>query len=316
MSQQPAGWYDDPSNPDMLRYWDGVTWSSHTAPRRSPTASSSSGGPDYQGQRASAPSVPQQPSQSPPPMPQGSGWQDGPSQPQQGWQGQQAPYGQQGQVGGQVGGQVDGQGQYGQAPQYPGAPGAPGAQNWMHSIKTTADGVPLASWGRRLGAWLIDGVILVILTYIGARLFVPGYLDTISAFFDAAGAQNEAAMNALMTPLTSEAAKAGLLSWVITAIYCIAFWTTTAQTPGKMAVGISVRRADRPGPLDLLTSVRRRLLSIVQILPVVGGIYFLVFLVDYLWPLWDDKRQSLHDKVAQTQVVMGKQPKAGAGPHA
>ncbi len=291
MSQQPAGWYDDPSNPDMLRYWDGVTWSSHTAPRKSPTASSSSGGPDYQGQRPSAPTAPRQPSQAPPPMPAGSGWQDQSQQPQQGWQGQQV--------------------QQGQQPQYP---GAPGAANWMHSIKVTSDGVPLASWGRRLGAWLIDGVILVILTYIGARVFVPSYLDTVQQFLDAAGAQDQAAMNAMVSQLTSESAKAGLLSWVITAVYCIAFWTTTAQTPGKMAVGISVRRAGQPGPLDLLTSVRRRLISIVQILPVVGGIYFLIFLIDYLWPLWDDKRQSLHDKVAQTQVVMGKQPKAGAGP--
>ncbi|OFE17987.1 hypothetical protein BA895_12605 [Humibacillus sp. DSM 29435] len=295
MSQQPAGWYDDPSNPDMLRYWDGVTWSSHTAPRKSPTASSSSGGPDYQGQRPSAASAPRQPSQAPPPpMPQGSGWQDQSQPPQQGWQGQQVQ-----------------QGQFGQEPQYP---GAPGAANWMHSIKVTSDGVPLASWGRRLGAWLIDGVILVILTYIGARVFVPSYLDTVQQFVDAAGNQDQAAMNALVSQLTSESAKAGLLSWVITAVYCIAFWTTTAQTPGKMAVGISVRRAGQPGPLDLLTSVRRRLISIVQILPVVGGIYFLIFLIDYLWPLWDDKRQSLHDKVAQTQVVMGKQPKAGAGP--
>ncbi|MEO6996960.1 MAG: RDD family protein [Terracoccus sp.] len=296
MSQQPAGWYDDPSNPDMLRYWDGVTWSDHTAPRKSPTASSSSGGPDYQGQRPTAPSAQRQPSQ--PPMPQGSGWQD---QAQQGQQGQQGQLGQ--------------QGQFGQAPQYPGAPGSPGSQgaaNWMHSIKTTSDGVPLASWGRRLGAWVIDGVILVILTYVGARVFVPGYIDTVQQFVDAAGAQDQPSMNALVSQLTSESAKAGLVSWVITAVYCIAFWTTTAQTPGKMAVGISVRRADQPGPLDLLTSVRRRLISIVQILPVVGGIYFLIFLIDYLWPLWDDKRQALHDKVAQTQVVMGKQPRAGS----
>ena len=32
-------------------------------------------------------------------------------------------------------------------------------------------------------------------------------------------------------------------------------------------------------------------------------------LIDYLWPLWDDKRQALHDKVAKTQVVEGKQPR-------
>jgi uncharacterized RDD family membrane protein YckC len=27
------------------------------------------------------------------------------------------------------------------------------------------------------------------------------------------------------------------------------------------------------------------------------------FLVDFLWPLWDTKRQSLHDKAARTVVV-------------
>jgi uncharacterized RDD family membrane protein YckC len=26
-------------------------------------------------------------------------------------------------------------------------------------------------------------------------------------------------------------------------------------------------------------------------------------LLDYLWPLWDDKKQALHDKVAKTNVV-------------
>ena len=38
---QPAGWYDDPQNPDNLRYWDGVTWTQHTTTRVSPTASQS-----------------------------------------------------------------------------------------------------------------------------------------------------------------------------------------------------------------------------------------------------------------------------------
>jgi uncharacterized RDD family membrane protein YckC len=76
-----------------------------------------------------------------------------------------------------------------------------------------------------------------------------------------------------------------------------------------MAVGISVRRSDRPGPLDIVSALRRRLISVLQIVPLVSGLYFIVFLLDYLWPLWDDKRQALHDKVGATQVVMGKQPR-------
>lgn len=28
----PAGWYPDPTNPEQQRYWDGSTWTEHTAP--------------------------------------------------------------------------------------------------------------------------------------------------------------------------------------------------------------------------------------------------------------------------------------------
>ncbi|RPA65959.1 DUF2510 domain-containing protein [Gordonia oryzae] len=29
----PAGWYPDPVNPALQRYWDGVRWTEHAAPR-------------------------------------------------------------------------------------------------------------------------------------------------------------------------------------------------------------------------------------------------------------------------------------------
>ena len=35
----------------------------------------------------------------------------------------------------------------------------------------------------------------------------------------------------------------------------------------------------------------------------------LAYLLDVLWPLWDDKRQAIHDKVAATNVVLGPQPR-------
>jgi len=30
-------------------------------------------------------------------------------------------------------------------------------------------------------------------------------------------------------------------------------------------------------------------------------------LIDGVWPLWDSKRQALHDKIADTNVVLGRQ---------
>jgi uncharacterized RDD family membrane protein YckC len=41
---QPAGWYDDPQEPDLLRYWDGTQWTMHTSPRHRPQAAQGEGG--------------------------------------------------------------------------------------------------------------------------------------------------------------------------------------------------------------------------------------------------------------------------------
>ena len=272
MSQQPSGWYDDPSNPDMLRYWDGVTWTNHTAPKKSPTASQSTIGLPQQGQ------VPPRAGQGVPtpttPMPQGSGWQT--QDPQQYQQ------------------------QYQQAPQYPGAP-----QNaqWMYNIKTTVDGVPLTSWGKRFAAWLIDGVILAVIGIPIAWAVTPNLSSTLSNVFDAASAGDQTEVTRLQSDLIGPTFQFGIVLWLITTAYCLVFWTTLAQTPGKMALGISVRRADAPGPLSIGTSLLRRLV------PLAGQFISILTLIDYLWPLWDDKRQALHDKVASTQVVEGKQPR-------
>ncbi len=36
---------------------------------------------------------------------------------------------------------------------------------------------------------------------------------------------------------------------------------------------------------------------------IVFGIFVIPALLDYLWPLWDEKKQSLHDKVVGSVVV-------------
>ena len=39
------------------------------------------------------------------------------------------------------------------------------------------------------------------------------------------------------------------------------------------------------------------------LVPFVGSVTGLYLLLDYLWPLWDDKKQAIHDKFAKTNVV-------------
>jgi uncharacterized RDD family membrane protein YckC len=49
-------------------------------------------------------------------------------------------------------------------------------------------------------------------------------------------------------------------------------------------------------------------LSLLGSIPLVGGLFGLLGMLNDLWPLWDDKKQTLHDKVAATNVVVGPQP--------
>jgi hypothetical protein len=42
---------------------------------------------------------------------------------------------------------------------------------------------------------------------------------------------------------------------------------------------------------------------VVSLVPLVGLLGSVYSLLDDLWPLWDGRRQALHDKVARTNVV-------------
>lgn len=44
-STTPANWYPDPTHPAMLRYWDGLRWTEHTAPAVAPLAPKEDLGP-------------------------------------------------------------------------------------------------------------------------------------------------------------------------------------------------------------------------------------------------------------------------------
>lgn len=279
MSQQPSGWYDDPSNPEMLRYWDGVMWTNHTAPRKSPTLSQPTAAIPQ------APPVPPQEPQKTTPMPQGGGWQ-----------GQNLPQ----------------QTQYpGQYPQYPQAPG------WLAAGPSTVDGVPLAAWIRRVGARLIDNIITgIVASAVGwpwLRDLIDWYTNIINTAVQTGVTPDASTISAEVTKYALPFAMVGL---VVGVIYETFFLVRSSATPGKMALGISVRRTGAPGTLDIVSAVKRQLIQVVasvtNTLPAIGSLFGFLSLLDYLWPLWDSKRQALHDKLADTQVVVGKQPRRQA----
>jgi len=69
------------------------------------------------------------------------------------------------------------------------------------------------------------------------------------------------------------------------------------QTVGMMAVGVRAIRLDTGGPIGYGRAVGRGVLEWIL------SILVLPWIVDMLFPLWDPKRQTLHDKATGTVVI-------------
>jgi uncharacterized RDD family membrane protein YckC len=97
------------------------------------------------------------------------------------------------------------------------------------------------------------------------------------------------------------------VSLVVNFVYGVGFLKMFQATPGKMALGLEVRLRERPGLLPWGTVLVRwftqNLGTLLAFVPMVGVFAKGFSLLDDLWPLWDGKRQALHDKVARTNVV-------------
>ena len=129
-------------------------------------------------------------------------------------------------------------------------------------------GPPLASWGQRVGATLVDWLI-------GIAILIP---------FLVLGTSSEAFI---------------ILGYLVN--FAFQIWNyvvrqgQTGQTIGKGVLNIRVVRLDGVNPLGVGLSIGRYFLHIVDALPCLLG---------YLWPLWDDKRQTFTDKILNTVVVV------------
>lgn len=270
MTQQPvAGWYPDPdpafsNRPGRLRYWDGSAWTEHI--HEPPVAATPPPFPADAGMPQSAGESGDFRTGTPAPQPTAD------------------PYAAAGY------------------PAYPGYAGQPGG-SWTPQPAgpqtTTPDGVPLASWGRRVAATIIDGLILF-------PLLIGGFVVALLPIFEKLD-ENEIEQLAdgtytysSSTALTDGEALALFAAlgaiFVVPLLYQFIFLVWKQATPGKLALGLRVRKRLSP-TLPVGTVVGRMAISI--------GVSFVPFgtILDYLWPLWDDRKQALHDKLVDTNVV-------------
>ncbi len=160
----------------------------------------------------------------------------------------------------------------------------------------------IARWGRRFGGYLVDSILLSIpLVFFMFQATAPLLAGLQSAAIDpVTGQPDQAAMQdfiASMMPLQLQ--MYAIFAGVAT-VYYVVFHATMGQTLGKMLVGVKVVRTDGED-IGWSHAIKRALINpIVQIVPVIGG---LIALLNGLWPLWDEKRQTIGDKIAGTMVV-------------
>ena len=154
---------------------------------------------------------------------------------------------------------------------------------------------PYATWGFRVGGYLIDFVIFIPLFIILALVFRHSHVLTVHFNTRTNGVETRRTFSLLSTLVT------GLVFLVYTTILC---GGPRGQTVGMMAVGV---RVVRDGTGEIVGYGRAFWRSLVEQLFRLIGLTTLflgvVWLLDMLFPLWDRKRQTLHDKIAQTVVL-------------
>ena len=291
---QSPGWYDDPENPQQLRYFDGVVWTRHTSPRSTRPAPGV-GGPEagqWTGQPPQQQTEPGWPGQQPPQPPQ--------QQAQPGWPGQQPQ-------------QWQGQQQYPPPPQPgPGGWHMPPAPTVYGARARTPDGEPLAGWWKRLAARLIDWIIVWVLSLPLTGYFLyRAFAELWPAMEDYVREVESGNTSAVPPTATPEMIKWLVAYSVVLTLVAIAyevfFTTRSGATPGKKALGLRVRLRERPGPLPVQAALTRTVIPIggnlVSSLPLLSQLVGLLQVADGLLPLVNERKQAIHDLMAKTNVV-------------
>jgi uncharacterized RDD family membrane protein YckC len=292
---QSPGWYDDPDNPQQLRYFDGVVWTRHTSPRSTRPVPGSA-------QQDTTPqdSTPQDTVQQGAPgqlaAPQGAQpWGQHPQYPppppaQQ----PPAPY------------------PYGQQPQRQGGWGMPPAPTVYGTQARTPDGEPLAGWWKRAAARIIDWIIVWVVSlpltgYFLYRAFAELW-PAVQDYANQLEAGNSSAAAPTATPeMVKWLVGYSVLFTLVAIVYEVFFTTRSGATPGKKALGLRVRLREQPGPLPVQAALRRTVIPIggnlVSSLPLLSQLIGLLQVGDVLLPLVNERKQAIHDLMARTNVV-------------
>lgn len=210
---------------------------------------------------------------------------------------------------GQYGPGQYGPGQYGPEQYGPGpGPGYPPAYQPAPTGPTTADGVPIPSWGWRFLAALVDLIIVSAVAMICsipvlARI-MPRMMAVVQQTMEAAEAGRMAPIDTTQLLSLGDTIALNSISMAVAVLYFGLFWRFRSATPGQLLCGLRVVPVDQGRNTASLPWAAVVLRAVVFAVPLmVGSVALLFAALNCLFPLWNDKKQAIHDLAARTQVV-------------
>lgn len=181
------------------------------------------------------------------------------------------------------------------APAIPAYSSYPGGQSFYPNLSSPAlGGPPLADYGQRLGGWLIDWLILLVICGVLSAITHSFHYSHVATNFNGFSSNNRSFRwgmpGVLLSPL------------IVVAYGTLMCGSGRAQTLGMMVTKTKAVKISTGAPIGYAAALGRALFEWL-----LAAAFFLPWILDMLFPLWDPKKQTLHDKVSGTIVIRADQ---------
>lgn len=175
------------------------------------------------------------------------------------------------------------------------------------------EGYQLSSWGKRVGAYLIDVILLALISFFvvsvigGLIFFLRTIIVNLGEGLNEGGSEPFISYLLRSIMLTLPFGVGPVVGLFYYGLAMRRGGEKNGQSLGKDMLGIRVVRED--GQAVSFWWAGWRQVVVIGIL-FMNILLFLTVLIaptlNFLWPLWDSKRQALHDKIVRSRVVISK----------
>jgi uncharacterized RDD family membrane protein YckC len=146
-----------------------------------------------------------------------------------------------------------------------------------------------AGWWRRVGATILDGLILLVFLIPGIIAAAAGPTETKRCTVLGESALCESPTDAALA-LTIILYVAGFLTWFVIYVRMLG----RGATWGRKAAGYQILDERTLQPIGTGRAIGRYFAAILSYLPCYLG---------YLWPLWDSENRTFHDMIVRTRAI-------------